>query len=61
MKISTLIESDIKLQTTEERALNDTSSLHANSNVYSLIYVNVDADHNFSNINDIIPSSLKVC
>lgn len=60
MKISTLIESDIKLQTSEERALNDTSSLNANSNVYSLIYVNADVDHNFSNINDIIPSSLKV-
>lgn len=58
MKISTLIESDIKLQTSEERALNDTSSL--NANVYSLIYVNADVDHNFSNINDIIPSSLKV-
>ncbi|PKY48469.1 hypothetical protein RhiirA4_404440 [Rhizophagus irregularis] len=44
-------------ETSEERALNDTSSL--NANVYSLIYVNADVDHNFSNINDIIPSSLK--
>ncbi|RIA93542.1 hypothetical protein C1645_11566 [Glomus cerebriforme] len=46
-------------ETFEERVLNDTSGLHANSSVYSLIYVNADIDYNFSNINDLIPSSLK--
>ncbi|GBC00903.1 hypothetical protein RclHR1_00400017 [Rhizophagus clarus] len=46
-------------ETSEERVLNDTSTLHVNSNVYSLIYVNADVDHNFLHIHDIIPPSLK--